>query len=88
MDFTKFSEEQIQSAREKVAIEKDELANACVDGSANFAEHVTDKHKQERSEQYKRLARDIRSGKHDYNLTTRQRLYYYLTGESVPLMNR
>ena len=87
MDFSNFSEEQIQAAREKVAIEKDDLAKACVDGSANFAEHVTEERKQERSVRYKQLAGEIRRGEHDQNLTTCQRIHYYLTGESVPLMN-
>jgi hypothetical protein len=87
MNFQNFTQEQIQWAREQVAAEKDKLSQSCLNGELEFASHVTDERKKTRSIEYKKMADEIREGEHDQNLTTRQKMYYYLTGESVPLLN-
>lgn len=87
MNFSNFNKEQIQEAREKVAVEKEKLSESCLNGEVQFASHVTDEYKKERSVKYQQLADEIRKGEHDNNLTTRQKIYYHLTGKSVPLMN-
>ena len=86
MDFSAFSQEQIQAARDTVAAQKDHLAVICFDDDFGFASHVTHADKVAYSEERKQFAKEIRNGIHDNNFTVRQKMYYELTGESIPFL--
>ena len=86
MNLNEFSDELVQAARERVAAKKDELAEACLNGKLDFAPHVTKEGKVAISNKNKQLAKEIRLGLHDNNMTTRQQIYFELTGKSKPLL--
>lgn len=85
MNLSAFSEEQVQSARVYAAGVNRRIA-AEAPMATYYASHVTS----EKREMIKRdnniLASEIERGDHDNNFTIRQRMYYYLTGESVALL--
>lgn len=85
MNLSAFSEEQVQSARVYAAGVNRRIA-AEAPTSTFYASHVTP----EKREQIKRdniaYAEQIERGEHDHNLTIHQRMYYYLTGESVAIL--
>lgn len=86
MDFTKYTPEQLQKAREYAAKTDLNIAKTCFDDGFGFASHVTQAEKQAYSDQHKKSAQEIVNGEKDHNFTVAQRMYYYLTGESVPFL--
>ncbi len=86
MDLSPFNQEQIQTARDAVAAQKDHLSVICFNDDFGFASHVTHADKVAYSEGRKQFAEEIRNGEHDNNFTIRQKMYYELTGESIPFL--
>jgi hypothetical protein len=86
MDFSEFPDDLVQAARERVADKKDKLAEDCLKDDFDFASHVTQERKRQYSNERKQLAKEIRLGLHDNNMTTRQQIYFELTGKSEPLL--
>lgn len=79
------NESDLNSAREYAA-----SVNQCIADEAltatYYADHITMQKREEIKRYNLRLAQEIREGKHDNNFTIKQRMYYYLTGKSVPFM--
>lgn len=85
MDFSRFTPEQIQAARETVANWFIENARA-IRREDEYADHVTESKKDEDLNQRIEWAERLRAGLCDGNFTARQRIYYELTGECVALL--
>lgn len=81
-----FREKDIQNAREYAARINYKLSEECFDPDFGFADHITEADKINYSNEQKQFAKEIEEGKHDHNFTIWQRMHYYLTGESVPLL--
>ena len=79
------NEETIQKARVYAATINRRIADE-VFTSTEYADHVTDKDKKRVQDENLRLAEEIERGEHDHNLTIAQRMHYYMTGKSLPLL--
>jgi len=77
--------DQVQKARNYAARVVDRCADAASE-PGYFADHVTAGEALEYEQAQRRLAQEIRDGKHDRNFTVAQRMHYYLTGESRPFL--
>ena len=89
MDFSIFTPEHLQKAREYAAAPSLRYAKAILNNdtyNAPFADHVTDERKQLLYKEQLQLVDNILNGNSDHNFTIRQRMYYYLTGESVAFL--
>jgi hypothetical protein len=86
MDFSEFPDDLVQAARDRVAAKKDKLAEGYINGNFHFASHATQEQKHQYSNERKQFAKEIRQGLHDNNMTTRQQIYFELTGKSEPLL--
>jgi len=89
MDFSQFTQEELQKAREYAAGFNLRCAEAIKNNDSYnmpFADHVTDEDKQKAYNKHMELASSIKQGKKDNNSTVRWRMYYYLTGESIALL--
>jgi len=51
-----------------------------------FASHVTEEDKRLYAERERLYGDEVVGGRHDHNFTIWQRIYYFLTGEDVPLL--
>lgn len=87
MNFSRFSEDRLKAARQYAAELPQKIADTCFDDDYGFASHVTLEEKQSYSDQHKDEAQSILKGEKDGNFTVAQRMYYYLTGESVPFLS-
>ena len=88
MNFNNFTQEQLQSARNYAAELPDRISKECFSETFGFASHVTYEDKVAYSNDNKKNAQAIRAGDCDHNFTIAQRMYYFLTGEDVPLMSK
>ena len=86
MDFSEFTKDQLQRAMLYAAEINWKCTSECMDDDFGFADHVTDQDKLNYREKQETYAEEIEAGKHDHNFTIRQRMYYFLTGESVALL--
>ena len=85
MDFSTFTEQQLQDARIYAAKIYRQLAEEAI--TANYyAAHVSKEDRLKIQKDHLRYAEEIENGQHDHNFTIRQRMYYYLTGESVAFL--
>lgn len=82
----KYSEEQLQAAREYAAQVHKDLAKHCLDKDFGFANHVTELEKRAYKAKQLQIAEDIEAGHCDSNFTVAQRMHYFLTGESIALL--
>lgn len=84
--FSKYTKEQIQTAREYAAGNAQRCAEKCFDDDFGFAQHVTYTDKVAYRADQLENADAIKKGERDHNFTIRQRMHYFLTGESVALL--
>jgi hypothetical protein len=85
---TNYTKEQLQAARVYAASFNRDCAKHAFDSDYGFADHVTFEDKQNYVYGNLKYAEEIEAGEHDHNFTVRQRMEYYLTGESVPFLPR
>lgn len=85
MDFSAFTDWQIQDARSYAAGIYRQLAKEAMTADY-YASHVTKEDRLKIQEDNLKLAEEIENGQHDHNFTIRQSMYYYLTGESVAFL--
>jgi hypothetical protein len=81
-----FTPEELQAAREHVADKRREHAAASLLPDYGYASHVTDERKQYLAQRMLDYADQIQAGKQDHNLTIAQRMHYFLTGDSAPIL--
>lgn len=86
MDFTRFSNEQLQEARVYAAKPNLACANSAREDANYFADHITEAQKETYIQKELDYASKILAGNCDRNFTVRQRMYYYLTGQCVALL--
>jgi hypothetical protein len=86
MNFERFSKEQLQEARLYASSINRDIAREAAKPDFGFADHVSDAEKNAYINNQLSLADDIDNGKMDGNFTVRQRMYYFLTGECVPIL--
>lgn len=87
MNAQKYTPQEIQSAREYAAELPMSLSILCFDDDFGFASHVTEADKKAYSQSKVEQSDAILKGEKDGNLAVAQRMVYFLTGESKPLMN-
>ena len=85
MDFSNFTIDQIQSAREYAAGHDARMAVDCLKPGF-YADHITPEQARDYSLDHLRNVADIVAGLRDNNFTIRQRMHYFLTGESVAFL--
>ena len=85
MDLSNFTNEQLQKARGYAALVHTEIAEN-VHTADYYADHVTYEQKEKIREDELELASMILQGDLDGNFTVGQRMYFYLTGESIPFL--
>lgn len=76
-----FTDAELQAARTYCA-----LADSAFDADFGFADHVTDDDRQTYANDQRRYAGEVLRGEHDTNFSVRQNMWYFLTGECVPLL--
>lgn len=82
-----YTEQQLQQAREYAALINWDLAAYAFDiEESGFASHVTIADRREYADKQGQYAREIEQGLHDNNFTIWQRMQYYFTGETIPLL--
>ena len=86
MDFSNFTQDEIQEARSYVADRARLHARAMLQDDYGWASHITQDWKEMRSREELEFADDVERGEYDYNLTVAQSMYYFLTGESVAIL--
>lgn len=86
MIMSKYTQEQLQAAREYAAQVHKDLAKHCLGEDFGFAEHVTEIDKRAYRAKQLQIAEDIEAGHCDDNFTVVQRIHYFLTGESIALL--
>ena len=84
--FKDFTESDIQKARQYAAENSRAMAAEALTADY-YADHVDIEWRKRIRDEKNTLADEIEQGLHDHNFTIRQRMYYYLTGESVALMS-
>lgn len=85
MDFTTFTEQQLQAARKYAASVNRKLASEALTADY-FADHVDYDARLKIQSKHNTYADEIERGEHDLNFTIMQRMYYYLTGECVAFL--
>jgi len=80
-----FTEQEIQCAREKVQLERCQMARD-IRTKSQYAAHVTEAKKDEILENSLAYYAKIKTGELDWCLWLQQDLYHALTGERVPLL--
>ena len=81
------NEEYIQKARDYAASVNIEYADNIRDGKVKFSTMSPERIKEFEKKQRK-LAEEIKAGKHDSNFTIWQRMNYFFTGKSEPLFKK
>ena len=76
-----------RAARHYAAQTTRQIAAECLLPGFGFAAHVTQAEKEQYKDKLLQSASDIESGRLDGNFTVRQRIHYWYTGESVPLLS-
>lgn len=84
--FQNYTDKQIQKARIYAAKIHRKLSVECFAPDFGFADHITEEYKRGYSEYHRNLADEIEKGLHDGNFTVQQRMYEYLSGDSVPFL--
>ena len=85
-EFEQFTPEQVQAARIYAADNPRKMAEEALTATY-YADHVDMEWRQCIKEEKEQLANEIEKGLHDHNFTIAQRMWYYLTGESVALLS-
>lgn len=85
MDFTSFTEQQLQDARMYAASVNRNLASEALTADY-YADHVDFDARLKIQSEHITHAEEIERGEHDHNFTIMQRMYYHLTGESVAFL--
>lgn len=85
MNLSTFTSEQLQAARVYAASNPRAMAAEAMTATY-YADHVDHAWRLRIQEEKNQLADEAERGEHDHNFTIRQRMYYYLTGESVALL--
>lgn len=87
MNAQKYTQQELQSAREYAAELPESLSMLCFDDDFGFASHVTLDDIKAYSKSKLDQSSAILRGEKDGNLAVAQRMDYFLSGESKPLMN-
>lgn len=82
----RFSGVELNEARIYAAKINHRLADSAFDADFGFASHVTNTDKTVFVEKQRKYAKEIECGMHDTNLTIKQRMLYYLTGECTAIL--